>query len=108
MRAFLSTNALSLTAIVACEKSITSFSTSPFLKRVLPDSTKSHIASAKPILGAISTDPWITSISAFTPFSSRNVFSELGYEVAIFLPFRECKPLYQSFSLGTAIESLHF
>src|SRR6185312_5058924 len=43
----------------------------PLLNKVLPELTKSHIASARPIPGAISTEPLISCISAFTLFFLR-------------------------------------
>ena len=47
---------------------ITSTSFSPFVKRVLPELTKSQMASAKPMPGAISTEPLISWISALILF----------------------------------------
>ena len=56
---FLSSLIFGETANTASLLSITSTSLSPFLKSVLPLETISQIPSAKPIFGAISTDPLI-------------------------------------------------
>lgn len=62
------------------------------LTRVLPDDTMSKIASARPMLGAISTEPLISCSSAEMLLSRKNLESMTGYEVAIFLPLNHCSP----------------
>src|ERR1700746_4089817 len=55
-------------AITASDRRITSASFKPFVNKVLPELTKSQIASAKPMPGAISTEPLISCISALILF----------------------------------------
>ena len=56
----------------ACDSKILATSLRLFLNRVLPLETISQIASANPILGAISTEPLIICKSAEILFSSKN------------------------------------
>ena len=86
---------------------ITSTSLRLLLTSVLPELTMSKIQSARPMPGAISTEPVITWMSAFMPFSSRNLCRMAGYEVAIFLPSNQSSPLYSS-ALGMASDKRHF
>ena len=51
-----------------------------FLYKVFPEETISQIASERPILGAISTDPFILCISHLSLLIDKNFFNVLGYE----------------------------
>lgn len=57
----------------ASDERIVSISFSSLVKRVLPELTRSQIASARPILGAISTDPLISWMAAVIFFSFRKL-----------------------------------
>ena len=94
------------TAKTASDFSRTSISFNPFLNKVLPLETISQIPSAKPILGAISTEPliWCNCASIFC--CCKNFLTVSGYEVAILFPSKSPKELALE-SLGTAIETLH-
>jgi len=61
----------------ASEHITVSTSRSPFENSVLPELTRSQTASARPIDGAISTEPLIACISALTPFASNASFAHL-------------------------------
>ncbi len=67
-----------LAAITASDLRTISCSSSPFLKRVEPVDTRSQIASARPILGAISTEPLISWMSALMLFLSRKSWRLTG------------------------------
>ena len=65
-------------ANTASDFNITCVSLNPFLNKVLPELTISQIPSAKPMLGAISTEPEITCISASILFLVKYVCNVFG------------------------------
>jgi len=65
-------------ASTASDFKMTSVSRKPFLNSVLPELTISQMPSAKPMFGAISTEPEMTWISALILFFSKNDFSVKG------------------------------
>jgi len=83
---------------------LTSFK--PFDNKVLPVLTMSQTASAKPIFGAISTEPLILWISDLILFLAKKLERIIGYEVAIFFPSKKLRLVYVS-AFGIARESLH-
>src|SRR5574344_1081602 len=95
-----------LPIIRASEYITTSTSFKLLLIKVLPELTISKIQSAKPMPGAISTEPVMVCISATTPLDLRKSARITGYEVAIFFPFNQLTPVY-SIDLGMAMERRH-
>jgi hypothetical protein len=74
------------TARTASDFKSTSISFKPFLKSVDPLETISQIPSAKPIFGAISTEPLMVCNCASILYSFKYFFTVSGYEVAILFP----------------------
>ena len=60
-----------------------SMGTRPFSRRVAPVSTMSTMASARPRMGASSTEPSILMISTSMPFFSKKARATLGYLLAM-------------------------
>src|SRR5206468_3267498 len=66
----------------AVDSQIASRSTSPFSTSVLPVAVRSTIASASPVSGASSTEPFTSTISACRPVAAKWAAATRGYLVA--------------------------
>ena len=88
----------------ASESNILETTLNSCIAKVLPLEDKSTMASAKPRLGAISTEPLIVTIETLRLYLSKKIFADSGYEVATLKLFKSLT-VFMFESLGTATTS---